>query len=142
MTSNNPLLTASPLPAFSQVRPEHVGPAIDALLAEQRAGVEALVASAAPRTWDNVMGAQERLDDRLARAWAPVSHLQSVADTPALRAAYNESLEKIARGNLSSSMREDEFYKDDRHLQGVLIAQDVGDADARMARVEGDVEMV
>src|SRR5690349_12060490 len=91
----NPLLTPSPLPAFSQVRPEHVGPAIDALLAEQRAGVEALVASAAPRTWDSVMGAQERDDDKLARAWAPVSHLQSVADSPALREAYNDALEKI-----------------------------------------------
>src|SRR6185503_6933098 len=92
----NPLLTASALPAFSQVRPEHVGPAVDALLAEQRAGVEAIVASEAPRTWDSVMAAQERFDDKLARAWAPVSHLQSVADTPALRAVYNESLEKIA----------------------------------------------
>ena len=95
MTSN-PLLTASALPAFSQVRPEHVGPAIDALLAEQLAGIEAIVASTAPRTWDSVMAAQERFDDKLARAWAPVSHLQSVADTPALRAAYNDALERIA----------------------------------------------
>jgi oligopeptidase A len=91
----NPLLEDAALPRFDAIEPDHVGPAVDALLAEQRARIEALVAATGPRTWDTVMQPQEDLDDRLSRAWAPVSHLHSVRDTPALREAYGAALEQI-----------------------------------------------
>ncbi len=92
---SNPLLDDTDLPRFDAIEPDHVVPAVDALLAQQRAAIDALVSGAVPRTWDGVMQPQEDLDDRLSRAWAPVSHLHSVRDTPALREAYGEALEKI-----------------------------------------------
>ena len=92
---SNPLLSAAPLPAFSQIEAQHVEPAIDRLLAAYRAGIDALIASKAPRTWETVIAPQEALDDALSRAWAPVSHLHSVKDHPALRDAYSNALEKI-----------------------------------------------
>ena len=92
---SNPLLDDTDLPRFDAIEPDHVVPAVDALLAQQRAAIDALVSGAATRTWDGVMQPQEDLDDRLSRAWAPVSHLHSVRDTPALRDAYGEALEKI-----------------------------------------------
>ena len=92
---SNPLLDDTDLPRFDAIEPDHVVPAVDALLAQQRAAIDALVSGAVPRTWDGVMQPQEDLDDRLSRAWAPVSHLHSVRDTPALRDAYGEALEKI-----------------------------------------------
>ena len=91
----NPLLADDALPAFSRIRPEHVLPAIDQLLAAQRAGIDALIAADAPRDFTSVMLGQERLEQRLARAWAPVSHLHSVADSEALREVYGAAEEKL-----------------------------------------------
>ncbi|HET6554662.1 MAG TPA: M3 family metallopeptidase [Dyella sp.] len=95
MEQNNPLLADDALPAFSQIRPEHVAPAIDTLLVDYRAGIDALTAPGAPRDFGTVMLTQERLEQRLARAWSPVSHLHSVADSEALRLAYGPAEEKL-----------------------------------------------
>ena len=95
MTPSNPLLEATGLPAFSAIRPEHVEPAVDAVLADYRAGVDALLSSTAPRDFDSVLLAGEELEDRLARVWAPVSHLHGVADSEALRVAHAAAQEKI-----------------------------------------------
>ncbi|OOG49838.1 M3 family metallopeptidase [Rhodanobacter sp. C01] len=95
MNQDNPLLADTALPAFSQIRPEHVEPAVDAILADYRAGIDALVAPGAPRDFVTVMLTQERLEQRLARAWAPVSHLHSVADSEALRKVYGPAEEKL-----------------------------------------------
>jgi len=95
MTTGNPLLADSALPAFSQIRPEHVLPAIETVLAEYRAAVDAIVADPRPRSFASVLQPQEVLDSRLERAWSPVSHLHAVADSEALRAAYAQALEKI-----------------------------------------------
>ena len=92
---DNPLLANDILPAFSKIRPEHVGPAVDAILADSRAAVAALTAAGAARDFNSVMLSQERLDQRLARAWAPVSHLHSVADSEALRKVYGPAEEKL-----------------------------------------------
>jgi len=93
--TGNPLLSDAPLPPFSAIRPEHVGPAIDQLLSDYRAAIAAMTAPDAPRDFDTVMLGQERLEQRVARAWAPVGHLHSVADTPALREAYGRAEEKL-----------------------------------------------
>ncbi|TBR35902.1 MULTISPECIES: M3 family metallopeptidase [Dyella] len=95
MSNDNPLLADDTLPAFSGIRPEHVTPAIDSLLADYRKGVEAITDPATPRDFDHVMLAQERLEQRVARAWSPVSHLHSVADSEALRAVYGPAEELL-----------------------------------------------
>lgn len=95
MTSANPLLDATGLPRFSAIRPDHVEPAVDAVLADYRARIDALLASDAPRDFASVMLAGEELEDRLNRVWAPVSHLHGVADSEALRKAYAAAQEKI-----------------------------------------------
>lgn len=95
MSHDNPLLADDILPAFSRIRPEHVTPAIETILAEYRAGIDALLAPGAPRDFATVMLTQERLEQRLARAWAPVSHLHSVADNEALRKVYGPAEEQL-----------------------------------------------
>jgi oligopeptidase A len=95
MSNDNPLLSDAQLPAFSKIRAADVEPAIDAILAHYQAGIDLLTAAASPRDFEQVMLESERLDQRLARAWAPVSHLHAVADTRELRAAYDAALEKI-----------------------------------------------
>jgi oligopeptidase A len=95
MNPHNPLLSDDTLPAFSQIRAEHIAPAIDQLLADYRDAIDALVAPGAPRDFATVMLTQERLEQHLARAWAPVSHLHSVADSEVLRAAYGPAEEQL-----------------------------------------------
>ena len=91
----NPLLAITELPRFSAIEPSHVEPAIDAVLAEYQAGIDAMLASDQPRSFETVMQVGERLDDRLSRVWAPVSHLHGVRDSEALRQAYSAAQEKI-----------------------------------------------
>ncbi|WBY01840.1 M3 family metallopeptidase [Ramlibacter tataouinensis] len=91
----NPLLDFHDLPLFDQIRPEHVAPAIDSLLAESEAALEEVVAPAFPADWKAMASRLDCTTERLGRAWGAVSHLNSVADTPELRAAYNAALPKI-----------------------------------------------
>lgn len=95
MNDANPLLTDAALPAFSQIQPDHVLPAVDDLLAEGRAGIAALTAPGTPRDFNAVMLPQERFEQRISHAWSPVSHLHSVADSEALRSVYGPAEEKL-----------------------------------------------
>jgi len=95
MSSENPLLNDAALPAFSSIHAADIVPAIDAILADYQAGIERLTSAGAAHDFDHVMLEQERLDQRLSRAWAPASHLHAVADTAELRAAYEQAEEKI-----------------------------------------------
>ncbi len=95
MNHDNPLLADATLPAFSRIRPEHVTPAVETLLAEYRDAIDALTAPGAPRDFATVMLTQERLEQRLARAWSPVGHLHAVADSEALRQVYGPAEEAL-----------------------------------------------
>jgi oligopeptidase A len=93
---NNPLLAESSLPLFSQIKPEHVEPAIDQLLAEARAVVEERLQASNNYTWENLIEPLENADNRLNKAWSPVSHLNSVVNTKEMLAAYNACLPKLS----------------------------------------------
>lgn len=95
MDATNPLLRDSELPAFSEIRPEHVVPAVERLLADYQAAIEQLTASTGTRDFANTLLPQEAWDERLGRAWSPVSHLHSVKDSDELRKAYSTALEAI-----------------------------------------------
>ncbi|WP_241580700.1 oligopeptidase A [Rosenbergiella nectarea] len=84
----NPLLTPFSLPPFSAIKPEHVVPAVTAALDECRATVERVVAQPGPYTWQNLCQPLAEADDRLGRIFSPVSHLNSVKNSPELREAY------------------------------------------------------
>lgn len=93
---NNPLLTGAPIPDFAAIRAEHVEPAIDRILADNRAELEGLLAANENYTWNNLIAPIEAMDDRLNRAWSPVSHLNAVLNSEALRQAYNTCLPKLS----------------------------------------------
>jgi len=92
----NPLLSMTGLPPFSKIKPEHVEPAVDALIASNRQLVERLIRDISNPTWENFIQLIEEADDRLNRAWAPVSHMNSVVNSDALRKAYNACLPKLS----------------------------------------------
>jgi oligopeptidase A len=91
----NPLLDFSGLPRFGQIRPEHIGPAIDVLIADARATIERAAALIEPPAWDNFVQPLADTIDRLGRAWGQVAHLNAVVNTPELREAYTTNLPKL-----------------------------------------------
>ena len=86
---SNPLLAEQGLPSFSAILPEHIEPALDATLKRNREELEHILAQSEAPNLINAINPLEDMHDRLHRAWSPVSHLQMVASTDALRDAYN-----------------------------------------------------
>ncbi len=92
---DNPLLDFSDLPRFGEIRPEHVTPALDVLLADAAAAVARAAEPITPASWADVVEPVERATEPLSRAWSIVGHLNAVADTPELRAVYGENLPRV-----------------------------------------------
>lgn len=94
----NPLLDAHRLPPFSQIQPDHVVPAIDTILSENRQRIADIVAHVQQHdvTVENFLLPFEELNDRLSNAWSPVGHLNGVLNSEALRTAYNTCLPKLS----------------------------------------------
>jgi oligopeptidase A len=91
----NPLLDFSGLPRFAEFRPDHVAPAVETLLAENRTLIARLRADAQAPTWDNFVVPLDDANERLRRAWGQVSHMNAVMNNPQLRDAYNANLPHI-----------------------------------------------
>jgi oligopeptidase A len=97
VTATNPLLQAFDLPPYSAIRPEHVEPAVDSILAESRTAMTRLLEqqSGTP-SWDGLVLALDELGARLGQAWSPVSHLNAVCNSAELRSAYEACLPKLS----------------------------------------------
>ena len=94
---NNPLLTSATLPPFSEIKPSHIEPAIDHLLEECRAIVKIKTQITEPFSWENLVDPIEKTEDRLNKAWSPVSHINSVVNNNDIREAYNACLPKLSQ---------------------------------------------
>ena len=123
----NPLLQAAAAPNdrpdFQAVRPEHVTPAIDQLLTEAEAALERAVGPEVPPDYDALSLALDVAVERLNSCWSLVNHLQSVLDTPELRAAHADNLPKLIDfgTRLSSDERLFAKYKAMDTLQGSAL---------------------
>jgi oligopeptidase A len=109
---DNPLLTPtadSPLPAFDRILPEHAEPAIDAILADNKSKLAALLATvptSPSAAWDALLEPLQDMGERLARAWGPVVHLFSVTSTADWRKAHNVCLPKVTQYHVDLSQNE------------------------------------
>jgi len=93
---NNPLLTfGRGIAAYSEVKPEHITPAIQFLLKHAQAAVDIATDPKTSSSWDALAEPLEDATEALGRSWGVISHLNSVADTPELRAAYGEMLPEV-----------------------------------------------
>ncbi len=92
----NPLLDTSSLPRFSEIQPEHVEPAIDQVLTENRKRISELLDATDDYNWDNLAYPMEELNERLNRVWSPVVHMNAVVNTKERRASYNACLPKLS----------------------------------------------
>ncbi|GAB3534810.1 oligopeptidase A [Photobacterium alginatilyticum] len=89
---SNPLLTMTDLPPFSQIKPEHIKPAVEQAIADCRAHVESVLANEAAPSWETICAPLAETDDRLSRIWSPIGHLNAVKNSNELREAYESCL--------------------------------------------------
>jgi oligopeptidase A len=93
--NHNPLLHFETLPDFAAIGPEHVTQALDELLQAANVALTHAVSDAVACDYGALSLALDVPVERLRRSWSAVNHLQSVCDTPALRAAYSENLPRV-----------------------------------------------
>ncbi len=106
---NNPLLQDTTLPQFSKIKPEHIEPAIDQLLAEARDVVNTLLTSKKRYSWKNLIEPINDIENKLNKAWSPVSHMNSVINSDELRDAYNACLPKLSAYSTEMGQNEQLF---------------------------------
>ncbi|MBK0003640.1 oligopeptidase A [Erwinia sp. S38] len=124
----NPLLSSFTLPPFSAIKPEHVVPAVTQALDDCRAAVEKAVAQGAPYSWDNLVQPLAEVDDRLSRLFSPVSHLNSVKNSPELRQAYEQTLPLLSEYSTWAGQHEGLYQsyrdlKEGSHYAALDLAQ-------------------
>ncbi|OIR10313.1 oligopeptidase A [mine drainage metagenome] len=109
----NPLLDITGLPRFAEIKPEHVTPAVDELLARNRALTAKLLTDSAQPTWENFIQPFEDANEHLSRAWGQVGHLNMVMNGPELREVYNANLPKVTQyyAELSQNLALYQKYK-------------------------------
>lgn len=96
MKQENPLLNNDKLPLFSLIKPEHITPALDVVLQDNRAWLDQTLDSETRFTWNNLVAPMNEAGNRLERMWSPVSHMNAVVNTDALRKAYNDNLSRLS----------------------------------------------
>lgn len=99
--SDNPLLVLEGLPRFDRIEPQHIKPAVKALLEQSEAGLKKIEAEAQP-SWEGLMQPLEELDYPWERSWGSVGHLLGVKNTPEIREAYESVLPDIVAFSLSA----------------------------------------
>ena len=88
----NPLLQSHKLPPFSEIKPDHIKPAVEQIISENEQAIEKLLSEKQSFTWSNLQEVLDKLDDRLSQSWSPVGHMNAVVNSEALRDAYNSCL--------------------------------------------------
>ncbi|WP_074821686.1 MULTISPECIES: oligopeptidase A [Pseudomonas] len=110
MSASNPLLQPYDLPPYSAIKPEFVEPAIDQILADNRAAIAELLKTQKENpTWQGLVVAFDELNDRLGHAWSPVTHLNAVCNNPELRTAYEACLPKLSAYSTETGQNKDLF---------------------------------
>lgn len=105
---SNPLLQNHELPPFDQIQAQHIVPAIEAILDENRRAVDAIL-KADTFTYAGLAHSLEELSDRLNKAWSPVSHMNSVVSNDELRVAVNYCLPLISEYETELGQNKDLF---------------------------------
>jgi oligopeptidase A len=132
-SADNPLLAYTFEVPFDAIRAEHVEPAIDLLLARAKERLQALRDSQGPRSYANTLGVLDAATEELEHAMAVVGHLEAVANTPALREAYNAVQPKVSEFYAGISL-DGALYKALKEFSDTSEAQALDPARARFLK--------
>lgn len=122
MPSENPLLEVKVPVPFHEVRPEHIMPAVDTLLANAQKTLDTICASPSPRTYEGTLGALDLATNELDYATNLASHLESVLGSPELRDAFAAVVPKVT-AFYSQILLSEPLYKALRDLEATEEAK-------------------
>ncbi|MEM7712713.1 MAG: M3 family metallopeptidase [Cyanobacteria bacterium P01_A01_bin.68] len=148
--SDNPLLKCSGLPPFTEVKPEHVEPALNQILSELNEELTQLEANVKP-TWSDLVEPLERITERLTWSWGIVSHLMGVKNSPELRQAYETSQPQIVQFstrigqskpiyNAFKALREGDKWNSLDSAQQRIVESSIRDAELAGIGLEGEAQ--
>jgi oligopeptidase A len=127
LETENPLLSQSDTPRFGDIRTEHVQPALEQIIHDNRAAIESLIEQGSA-DWTHFVEPFEALDERLSRMWNITSHLNSVQNDENFREAYRNCLPLIS--DYETDISQDErIYRmfqavhDDPRFESLSVAQ-------------------
>jgi oligopeptidase A len=127
----NPLLTQGATPTFSDVKPEHIEPAVRHILGEHRAELAALLSKDKTYTWDNLLKPLDNMEDILSKTWTPVSHMHATVESEQLRSAYNACLPLLIEYHSDMMQNSDLFAA----VQSIYESQEFKQMDAGKQKV-------
>lgn len=130
---SNPMLEPQILPAFSQIVPDQIEAAIDQILADNRETVERVLSNLKTTDWENLVAPFEEMNDRLAKAWSPVSHMNSVVNSDELRDAYNACLPKLSQYWTEMGQNQD-LYKAFKQLEEGEAYKSLAEAEQKVVK--------
>ena len=133
----SPLLNIKDLVDYQAIKPEHIEPALDELLAEGRALTKKLLADNTEYSWENLILPLEISDNEMERMWSPISHMNGVVNTPELRDAYTACLPKLSEYSTEMGQNKELFLA----LQQIQDKQDtLGLDDAQRKSLENSLK--
>jgi len=134
---NNPLLNIEDLPNFPEIKAEHIEPALDELIKSSKELTQSLLSNSTDYTWDNLIEPLEKADNQLSRMFSPISHMNSVVNTPEIRDAYNACLPKLSEYSTEMGQNKDLFNA----IQQIQDNQDaLGLDDAQRKSIEDSLK--
>eukprot|EP00640_Fibrocapsa_japonica_P000962 CAMPEP_0113943386 /NCGR_PEP_ID=MMETSP1339-20121228/23221_1 /TAXON_ID=94617 /ORGANISM="Fibrocapsa japonica" /LENGTH=820 /DNA_ID=CAMNT_0000948241 /DNA_START=97 /DNA_END=2559 /DNA_ORIENTATION=+ /assembly_acc=CAM_ASM_000762 len=142
--ADNPLLQQSGLPKFSEVQPDHVVPAMTAILERLEEDLvlveEALKRPTESEIWeekrlyysfDDVVSRMEKISSALSYAWGVVGHLNGVKNSEELREAYQEMQPKVVQASTRLGQSE-QVYKALKQLSMKSHSRELDEAQQRI----------
>ena len=144
----NPLLLDEVLPNFTAIKPEHIQPTINKIIAENLHAIHHLIENKTP-DWLTLIQPLHNLNDRLEKVWAPISHMNAVVQDEELRAAHDSCLPTLSNYHTQLGQNADlfkafKFIKNSQQFDALSVAQkktiDNALRDFRLSGVDLDVE--
>ncbi len=130
LSDDNPLLDVRHPIAFDRISAAHVGPAVDVLLRDAQQALDVLQQDVSAPSYRNTLHALEQVSERLGHAMGVIGHLESVANTPELREAYNLAQPKVSAFYSSIPLAEGAF----RRLKALAASPEAAKLDPTRAR--------
>ncbi|MCM8529979.1 MAG: oligopeptidase A [Lentisphaeraceae bacterium] len=93
---SNPLLEDTTLPPFQSIKVEHIVPAIESLIQENKDFVNKKLSEESTPTWENFIQPMDEVSNKLSKAFSPIGHMNSVVNSPELREAYEKCLPMLS----------------------------------------------
>jgi oligopeptidase A len=128
---SNPLLENYVLPPFSEIKPEHVEPAVTQAISQARQAVDKLLTQVSYPTWETLVEPMEDIDVSIDRVWSPVSHMNSVVNSDELRKAYNACLPMLSEFGTELGQNED-LYRAYKQLAESEVYQSLDTAQKKV----------